>query len=73
MTIEEIYEVVDRLPPDDLRQLGCYIERKQDERLSDEVIETRIAELHAGLAEFREGLSENQLNDLLQAMSHIRT
>lgn len=61
MTLKEIYRAVDELPADDLDALRDYIEQRKRQ--------TDIQRLRSGLAALREGLTENEIQQIEQAMN----
>jgi hypothetical protein len=62
--LQTLYQAIDRLKPDELAQLRDYIERR---RHMD--TKARIAALKAALAEFREGISPAQWDEMAKAMN----
>lgn len=73
MDLQTLLQAVDQLPSDDLRQLKHHIEERehqlQQDQLTDRYTELNISALKDAIAEFREGLSEQELSELLAAMS----
>ena len=61
MTLKEIYRAVDELPVDDLDALRDYIEQRKRQ--------TAIQRLRSGLTALREGLTENEIQQIEQAMN----
>ena len=66
--LQAIFEAIEQLEPQEMRQVQRRIDEYLARRPENEDVETRLAELHAGLAAFREGLSPERLEDLLLAM-----
>lgn len=67
--LQTILAAIEQLEPQELRQVQRRIDEYLYRRPQNEDVETRLAELHAGLAAFREGLSPQRLDDLLLAIS----
>jgi hypothetical protein len=70
--LQTVLDAIDRLPPDELEQVREHIkERRQNDnraRRLNEDVEERIAGIREALAEFREGLTAEELNDLVNAI-----
>ena len=73
MNLQTLLDAVDQLPPDELKQLQRHIQQRQRElqetNTDARTAEARIAAMDAAIEQFREGLSEKELSDLLAAMS----
>lgn len=61
MTLSDLYRAVDELTADDLDALRDYVERRKRE--------TDVLRLRRGLASLREGLTENEIQQIEQAMN----
>lgn len=66
MSIDDLLEAVDQLNPDELRQLQQRITARRQQMSPDEVFAT----LQKAFADIREGLSEEELQDMVDAMNH---
>jgi alkylation response protein AidB-like acyl-CoA dehydrogenase len=73
MTLSEIVNLLADLNADELDALQVSIQRVRQEKVSGQArltdVEDRLARLHAGLEAFREGLTEDDLQKLWQAMN----
>ncbi len=68
--LQTILESIDKLPLDALQQIEQHIaERRILEAQDFTDAEVWIADLHAALAEFRDGLSEDQLHQITNDMN----
>ena len=71
--LETLLKTIDQLPPDELETIRARIEERSQtlyrERMSTEDPEIWIAELHATVAAFREGLSADRLNEIIADMN----
>jgi len=68
--LQTILEGIDELPLDALQQIEQHIaERRILETQDDTDAEVWIADLHGALAEFRDGLSEDQLRQITNDMN----
>lgn len=72
--LQALFKTIEELPREELERVGQFVEQRKRQispiqlRINEDV-ETRIAALHTALAEFREGLTEGELEELLLAMS----
>jgi len=64
MTMQDILRAIDRLTPDELRQLRDYIEQQQHQ-----IAQIEITQLDRALEALREGLTSEQLDQLEWAMN----
>lgn len=67
--LQTILEAIEQLEPEELRQVQRRIDEYLYRRPQNEDVKTRLAELHAGLDAFREGLTPEHLDDLMLAIS----
>jgi hypothetical protein len=70
--LSEIYEQVDRLSRDEKLQLRAHIDQRLEQSTSviaNEDPPKKIAALHAAFAKLREGLSQEELDTLAEAMN----
>jgi hypothetical protein len=71
MDLQALKEAVDQLPADEFQELKQHIdERAQQFQQTQDDVEARIAALEAGFAELREGLSPDELAELVIAMNY---
>ncbi len=73
MDLQNILDAIDRLSPETLQEIRTRIAGRErslyQERLSREDAEAWITELHAAIAEFRDGLLPEQLDEIVAAMN----
>lgn len=69
--LQTIFEAIDRLPPDELEQVHNHVveRRTLQKQIAEESVEERIAALNEAFAEMREGLSEAELAEMIEAMN----
>jgi uncharacterized protein YeeX (DUF496 family) len=68
--LSEVYGTLDRLNHEELAQVRAYIDqRMMQPQISDEDPHRRAAALMAALAEIREGLSKEELDEMIEAMN----
>ena len=68
--LSELYGMIDRLNWDELDQLSAYIERKRMQpQIIDETPHERAAAIMAAFAEMREGLSNEELDEMIAVMN----
>jgi hypothetical protein len=65
MTLQEIYQLIDKLSADEMRQLQEYIKRRQHEEDKE-----RARKIMAAFDEMREGLTEEQLDQIEWAVNY---
>jgi hypothetical protein len=68
--LSDLYAAIDRLNPDEFRQLRAYIDQHAMPPRIVEDTQTRATALKAALAEIREGLSEEDLDEMTWAMNY---
>lgn len=70
MTLAEIFRLVDQLSPEERRQVRAYIdEREQETSVGTLTPEERWRRLEAGFAALREGMTQDELDELTEAMN----
>lgn len=71
MTLQEIKEAVDRLRPDELRELREYLDQRESiERTGQELSPVeRARRLNEAFDQLREGLTEQQLKEITDAIN----
>lgn len=68
--LQTLFLAVNDLNVDEIDQLEAYLEKRRTAlKPRDEDVETKLAELHAALAEFREGLTEEELERIRDAIT----
>lgn len=71
MTLQEVKQVVDRLSPEELRELREYIEQREGTNwpASELTPEERARRLDEAFEQFRAGLTQAQLDEITEAMN----
>ena len=64
MTLDQMLEVINQLSDDDLRTLRDAIDRRQRE-----VIKARVEAFDEAVAALREGLTQEEIDDIVWAMN----
>jgi hypothetical protein len=64
MTLEQIYQAIDQLTPEELGQVLAYVEQRRRE-----VADSRANTLMQAFDSLREGLTEKQLSDIEQSIN----
>ena len=70
--LEAILDAIDALPKNDLNKVRQHINQLtsgSDLQHQDSDVENWIGNLHAAVDEFREGLSETELRDIVNSMN----
>ena len=73
--LQTLLEAIDELPAKELKQVKKAVEKREDELLhqpnpsTQEEIEQRIAQMNAALANFREGLTEEEWKKIAHDMN----
>lgn len=73
--LQALFREIEQLSPEEFEQLDRFIVAYRADISSarpgpeEQDIEARVAALHEALAEFRAGLSEQELNELVAAMN----
>jgi predicted DNA binding protein len=70
--MDALFRAVDELSPDEFRQVYDYVRQRQQDRShqpSNGDAESRLARIHAAIDKFREGLTDDQLKLLTEAMN----
>lgn len=69
--LQGIFRAIDRLNQDQLAQLRAYVEQRiVQPQITDETPQEKIAALHAAFAEMREGLTEEELEQIIHDMNY---
>jgi DNA repair exonuclease SbcCD ATPase subunit len=73
--MQALFHTIEQLSPAELEQVRQFVEERRDQlqqiRLpTDEEVEARINALHEAFAELREGLSEQDLQEISWAMNY---
>jgi hypothetical protein len=73
--LQELFHTVEELSPEDFDALRQFIEARRgtgarQEKPSEAQVDQWMTELKAAIAEFREGLSEGELAELIWAMNY---
>lgn len=71
MTLKEIQSAIDTLSLEELQQLRAYLDQREADLRPGpgKTPEERIRLLHEAVAEIREGLTQEQLDDMTAAMN----
>ncbi len=71
MTLQEIQTAIDALSLDDIKQLRLYLGQREAQLRPGrgKTPQERIRLLHEAAAEIREGLTQEQLNEMTAAMN----
>jgi hypothetical protein len=71
MTLQDVIRAVDRLSSEERRELREYLEQREStERVAQELSpQERARRLREGFAKLREGLSEAELDEIIEAMN----
>jgi hypothetical protein len=71
MTLQDVMKVVDRLSPEELRELRQYIEQREGIPWPAQELtpEERIRRLDAAVEAIREGMTQAELDDMTAAMN----
>ncbi len=70
MDLQVLLKAIDQLPPDELDRLKRRVEERQGElQANAHRVAEQMAALDSAVAEFREGLSDEKLSELLAAMN----
>jgi hypothetical protein len=69
--LQALFEAIDHLPPDELEQVHNHVmeRRTMQKQIAEESVEERIAALNRAFAEMREGLSKEELAEMIEAMN----
>ncbi len=68
--LSDLYGTVDRLNADELERLSAYIAQKRMQpEIADEDPHTRAAALMAAVENFWEGMSQQQIDEIVAAMN----
>lgn len=72
--LQALFAAIEQLPPEEFQELRRFVEELDQEqftiRRAVETPEERIAALHTALAEFREGLSDEEMREITEAMNY---
>lgn len=71
MTLQEVIKAVDRLTPDEVRQLLLYLEQREIEIMTEQPPspEDRARRLNEAFAQLRKGLTPRQIDEIVEAMN----
>ncbi|MEO8612524.1 MAG: hypothetical protein ABI690_31800 [Chloroflexota bacterium] len=71
--LQTLLETIDQLPPDELEQIQEHIERRRFQvehgTPRGETPDARITILKQAFSEMRDGLADNELHDVIEAMN----
>lgn len=68
--LREVFRTLDRLNDEELAEVRAYIDqRRAQPQIADEDVQAKIAALHEAFAEIREGMSQEELDDMIKAMN----
>lgn len=72
--LQALFAAIEQLPPEEFQELRRFVEERDQEQVTArraiETLEERLAALHAALAEFREGLSDEEMREIADAMNY---
>lgn len=72
--LQQLFHEIEKLPPEELEQVRQFVEERSQQpkfgELSNREVEARLESLHNAIGAFREGLSEEELQELLDAMNY---
>ena len=68
--LSEIYQAIDQLNRDEFRKLRAYIEQRPEPPQIVEDPQTKIAALRDAFAKIREGMSQEELDEMIWAMNY---
>ena len=69
--LSEIYQAIDQLNRDEFRKLRAYIEQRVEQPvIANEDPQTKIAALRDAFAKIREGMSQEELDEMIWAMNY---
>jgi hypothetical protein len=70
MTLAEVIKAVDKLSPDEIRQLRDYLDKRETQAHPHNLsVEERIRLLDKAFDRLREGLTEAELKDITEAIN----
>jgi hypothetical protein len=70
MTLKEMIEAVDSLTPSERRELRAYLEHQEGQQNQSALsIEERLNRLNAGFAAIVEGMTPEQIDEMVEAMN----
>lgn len=69
-SLHDLYRTLDRLNDEELDQVQAYInQRRAQPQIADEDVQAKIAALHEAFAEIREGMTQEELDEMIKAMN----
>ena len=70
MDKHDLYVTIDRLSPEELQELRAYLDQRiAQPQIADEDVQTKIDALHAALENFWEGLSQDEIDAIVEGMN----
>lgn len=71
MTLQDVIKAVDRLSPEELRELRSYLDQREstDQYTHELTPEERIRRMDAAVEAIREGMTQEQIDEMIEAMN----